>query len=131
MAETQTVRRRGLDELKKLRETAAEKLVVELLPVLDNFERTLEHLDSGTSVEKLTGGIQAVERQLRGVLEKQGLKRVTSVGEPFDPDLHDALGTDPATDDTPEDTVTFEFEPAYTMGEKTLRHARVKVAKAA
>lgn len=129
-AEAQNIRRRAAEEAKKVRETAAEKLVVDLLPVLDNLERTVGFLDEGVSPETLRGGVGAVERQFRNALEGVGVKRVTSLGEPFDAEVHDALGTD-VTAEFPADHVSFEFESAYRMGDRVIRHARVKVAKPA
>ena len=82
----------------------------------------------GGSLEDLRAGVLAVQRQLNSVLEGQGLRRIESVGRPFDAHYHDAIGTE-ATGEFPEDTVTFEFEPAYEMGNRVVRHARVKVAK--
>ena len=107
---------------------ATEQFVTELLPVLDNFERTIAHIEAGATVESLVGGIKAVEKQLRTVLESQSVRRIQSVGEPFDPELHEALGTQSGTEH-PEDTVVLEIEPGYKMGEKVIRPARVKVAK--
>ncbi len=124
----QNYRKRNQQEILALRQTATEQFVTELLPVLDNFERTIAHIDAGATVESLLGGIKAVERQLRSALETQNVKRIQSVGEPFDPELHEALGTEVSTEH-PEDTVTLEIEPGYKMGEKVIRPARVKVAK--
>jgi len=124
----QNFRKRNQQEMATFRLMATEQFVTELLPVLDNFERTISHLDAGATVETLIGGIKAVERQLRTALETQSVRRIQSVGEPFDPELHEALGTE-ATDEVPEDTVTVEIEPGYKMGEKVIRPARVKVAK--
>lgn len=124
----QNYRKRNHQEMALLRQMATEQFVTELLPVLDNFERTISHLDSGATVESLVEGIKAVERQLRSALETQSVRRIMSVGEPFDPEMHEALGTESGTE-LPDDTVVVEIEPGYRMGEKVIRPARVKVAK--
>lgn len=124
----QNYRKRNQQELAQFRLMATEQFVTELLPVLDNFERTIAHLDAGATVESLIGGIKAVERQLRTALESQNVKRIQSVGNPFDPELHEALGTE-VSKEHPDETVTLEIEPGYKMGEKVIRPARVKVAK--
>ena len=124
----QNYRKRSQQEMALFRQMATEQFVTEMLPVLDNFERTISHLDAGATVESLVGGIKAVERQLRSALESQSVRRIVSVGEPFDPVLHEALGTEPS-EEHPDDTVVIEIEPGYKMGEKVIRPARVKVAK--
>lgn len=107
---------------------AAEKIAKELLPVLDNFERTVAHLDKGATVEMLKGGVMAVERQMRSVLEAQGIRRIDAVGQPFDTDRHEALGFEENAD-VEEGHVAGEIEPGYTMHDKVIRPARVRVAK--
>lgn len=124
----QNYRRRTQQEMAVFRQLATEQLVTELLPVLDNFERTISHLDSGATVESLAAGINAVERQLRAILEAQSLRRIEAVGAAFDPELHEALGAE-VTDEHPADMVVTEIEPGYKMGDKVIRPARVKVAK--
>jgi len=124
----QNYRKRNQQEMALFRQMATEQFVTELLPVLDNFERTISHLDAGATVDSLIGGIRAVERQLRTALETQSVRRIQSVGAPFDPELHEALGTESGTD-YPDDTVVLEIEPGYKMGDKVIRAARVKVAK--
>jgi len=126
----QNYRKRNQQEMALFRQMATEQFVTELLPVLDNFERTIAHIDSGATVESLVGGIKAVERQLRSALETQSVRRTESVGAPFDPELHEALGTQAGTE-FPDDTVAIEIEPGYKMGDKVVRPARVKVAKGA
>lgn len=124
----QNYRKRNQSEMAQLRVTATEKLVVELLPVLDSFERTIAHVEAGASIESLVAGIRAVEKQLKAVLESQSVKRILSVGSPFDPELHEALGTE-TSQEHPDDTVSLEIEAGYRMGEKVIRPARVKVVK--
>ena len=128
MADFKNFRARVENEKRTAIKFAAEKLATEILPVLDNFERTVAHLDAGTSVESLRGGIGAVERQLRSVLEMQGIKRIESVGRPFDTERHEALGFH-ETAEIEEGHVAGEIEPGYTMHEKVIRPARVRIAQ--
>lgn len=130
MADFQNFRRRTQQEAAQIRQFATERFVTDLLPVLDNFERTVAHLQAGASADAMMGGIQAVERQLRTVLEGQNIRRIPTVGEQFDPNVHEAIGMEP-TADYPEDTIALEVEPGYQMGDKVIRPARVKVAKPA
>lgn len=128
MAELQNFRRRSQMEKEQLRQMATEGLVVQLLPVLDNFERTIRSLDSGASVESIIEGVRGVERQLRSALESVKVAKIESVGAAFDPEFHEALGTD-ETDEFPENTVTMELESGYQMAGNVIRPARVRVSK--
>jgi molecular chaperone GrpE len=127
LADFQNFRKRALHERAELEKFATANLVRDLLPVLDNFERTLLAIEQGATLESLSEGVTAVEKQLRSVLENRQVKRIESVGMPFDPELHEALGTDFTTEWDP-DTVTTEIEPGYMMADRVIRPARVKVA---
>ncbi|MEJ5171738.1 MAG: nucleotide exchange factor GrpE [Fimbriimonadales bacterium] len=129
MADLQNVRKRHAQEKQALQKLAAEDLIVALLPVLDNFERTLSAIESGASVESIVEGIRAVDRQLRTVLEARHLVRIPSVGATFDESVHEAVVLHP-TDEVPDGTITDELEPGYRLGEKVIRPAKVRVAKA-
>lgn len=127
-ADFKNLRNRTLAEKQQTAKFASEKLATELLPVLDNFERTIHHLQNGATVEAMLGGISAVERQLRSVLEAQGIRRINSVGQPFDTERHEALGFSESSE-VPEGHVADEIEPGYQMYEKVIRPARVRVSQ--
>ena len=128
MADFKNFRNRVETEKRSTLRYASEKLATDLLPVLDNFERTVDHLQQGASVESMQTGIAAVEKQLRSVLEAQGIRRIEAVGQPFDTDRHEALGFE-ESEELEEGSVAGEIEPGYTMHEKVIRPARVRVAK--
>ena len=127
-ADFRNLRNRTEAEKKTASRFASEKLATDLLPVLDNFERTVMHLQNGATVEAMQGGISAVEKQLRSVLEGQGIRRIEAVGQPFDTDRHEALGFEENAE-IEEGTVSGEIEPGYTMHDKVIRPARVRLAK--
>lgn len=127
MADFQNFRKRTQTEAAQLRKFAAQSLVESLLPILDNFERTLRAAESGATMESLVGGVGAVERQLKSILEAQGLERIVSVGQPFDAEIHEALAV-VATEDHEPDTVMDEIEAGYRMGDRIIRPAKVRVA---
>ena len=129
MADFSNFRKRQQDERDRDRRYATEGLVTALLPVLDNFERTVAHLEQGASVEQMIEGVRAVERQLRSALESQNVKRIESVGQPFDPNFHEAIAMEASTEHSA-DTIISEFESGYRMGDRVIRPARVKVASA-
>lgn len=128
LADFQNFRKRTQQETATVRQFANLAFVDSLLPVLDNFERTVQHIEAGATPEAMLEGIRAVERQLRQALEAQNVKRIESIGKPFDPVVHEALGSEPSEEFAPE-TVIQEIEPGYTMGDRVVRPARVKVAQ--
>jgi len=128
MAEFQNFRRRKEQEADQLRVYATEKLVTSLLPVLDNFERTMAALEKGAPLESLIEGIRLVDRQFRSVLESNNVMRIDSHGKPFDPDVHEAIAAE-ESHELPENTVVGEVEPGYRIADKVIRPARVRVSK--
>jgi len=126
-AEFENARKRAEREKADFRDHATGSVVEQFLPVLDNFERTFAALQSGSSLESIMGGIQAVDRQLRAVLESYNVIRIPAQGLPFDPEIHEAVATD-ASAEHPENTVLQELEPGYKMAEKVIRPARVRVS---
>lgn len=129
LAEAQNIQRRLRSQMEQDRKYAVESLVRDLVPVLDNFERSLNAAEGGASPEAVIDGIRAMQKSLVRVLEPVGLVRVSSVGEPFDPEKHEALAT-VETEDVPPDTVTDEIEPGYVLADRLIRPARVRVSKA-
>jgi molecular chaperone GrpE len=128
MADFQNYKKPVLDEKRQIEERANERLVSDLLPVIDNFERALAVAETGGTFESLFEGVKAIERQFRSVLDSQKLQRIEAVGTPFDPDLHDALGMVESSEHEP-GTVIEEVESGYRLGAKVIRPARVRVSK--
>ena len=128
LAEAQTIQRRMREQHQEALQFATEPLVQELLPVLDNFERSLAALDKGASKEKLMKGIKTVEKQLRRALAKANVERINALGEKFDPEVHEALATT-VSEEHDEDTVVVEIEPGYKMRGRVIRPAKVHVTK--
>jgi len=127
-ADIQNIRKRFAQEKAALTQFATEELIVELLPVLDNFERAISAAESGGSLEALLDGVKAIDRQCRDTLERRQLVRIETLGKDFDPDLHFALATH-ETDEVPENTVTHEIEAGYKLSQKVVRPAKVRVAR--
>ena len=104
-----------------------------LLPIMDNLARAVESsasIQAGESEEfrHFRHGVELISKQLSGVLEELGVEAVATVGQPFDPHLHEAVALEESTDFAP-DTVTEEMVRGYRLGDKLLRPAMVKVAK--
>lgn len=128
MADFQNFRRRKDQEADQVRAFANEKLVTSLLPVLDNFERTMAAMENGAPLDSVIEGIRLVDRQFRSVLESNNVRRIDSHGKPFDPDFHEAISAE-ESHELPENTVVGEVEPGYRLADKVIRPARVRVSK--
>lgn len=107
-------------------------LAAKLLPVSDNLKRALEAESSVEAAESdefrhFLSGVDLIWKQLNGVLDALGVKPIPSVGEPFDPHVHEAVTTE-ATDEYEPDTVMQEIVAGYRLGDKLIRPALVKVA---
>lgn len=125
-ADFDNFRKRTRQEKEDLQKFATKRVLEDLLPVLDNFERALPAL-SGTTPE-VRQGIEMVHRQLAGVLEGNGVVTMDPVGQPFDPKVHEAVMQAPAEGSEP-GTVLEVLQRGYTLHDKVLRPAMVKVAE--
>lgn len=128
IADGQNFRRRMQEQAESTRKFANESLVRDLIPALDNFERTLLALEKGATLENLVIGVKMIDKQIRDALRDLKVERVAAVGEPFDPEFHEAIGTVPS-DSVESGVVVDELEAGYTMHGRVLRAARVRVAE--
>jgi molecular chaperone GrpE len=120
-AEFDNYRKRVLREQTAMASRASQRLVERLLPVLDNFERAMEHGEGGP-------GIELVYKELRQTLEQEGLEEIEAEGAPFDPRLHEAFQViDDA--DASEPVVKIVYRRGYRLGDAVLRPAMVVVAR--
>lgn len=129
LAEAQNIQRRLKQQMDQDRKYAVEGLIRNLIPVLDNFDRSIAAAEQGASPEAVIDGIRAMHKSLQRALEPVGLIRITAVGLPFDPERHEALAT-VETGEVPPETVTDEIEPGYILADRVVRPARVRVSRA-
>jgi molecular chaperone GrpE len=127
MAEFDNARKRAAREREDYSRFANESLLRELLPVLDNFDRALQAAKSDPATAAVTEGVELIQRELLRVLEKVGVKPFSSIGEPFDPERHEAVARVPAGEH-PEMTVVAETARGYLLHGRVLRPAMVTVA---
>ena len=130
MAEFDNYRKRVAREKEDLIKYGNEKFAFELLSVMDNFERSLEQAKTSQEVEPVIEGIEMILKQFVGAMEKFHVKPFDSVGEPFDPERHEAMAQQ-EHDEYEENTVIEEYQKGYCLKEKLLRPARVIVSKSA
>jgi molecular chaperone GrpE len=127
-ADFDNFRRRTQREKEEASARDKQKFILEILPIVDNFERAQQQVKIETDREReIHNSYQSVYRLLVEALKKMGVSRMKSVGQPFDPNLHDAIARQPSQD-YPEDTVVMEYQPGYRLGDLVIRHAMVMVA---
>lgn len=127
-AEYDNFRKRTAKQFASISESAIEDFALELLNILDNFERALSVDTEKTDAESLKKGVELIFGQLAELLKKKGVEPFDSVGEQFDPNYHEAMMT-VETDEHEDGTVVSEFSKGYKLKDKVLRHAKVSVAK--
>lgn len=130
VADLENFRKRAAREREDMRKFGSERFVKDVLPVLDNLERALEHATKTEVVDtaSIVQGVEMVVRQFASTLERHDVRGFTSVGERFDPQRHEAFQQVPSTEhDT--GTVVQEFERGYFFHERLLRPAKVIVAR--
>jgi molecular chaperone GrpE len=127
MAEFDNARKRAVRERDEHIRFANESLIRELLPVLDNFDRALLAARGDAGAGAVAAGIELIQRELLRVLEKFGATPFPSVGQPFDPERHEAVARVPTTQ-YPEMTVVAETARGYLLNGRVLRPAMVSVA---
>jgi len=123
-------KRRTDEEKERMRAIVNEGLLSRLLPIVDNFERAVQAAQNTQDYEKLIGGVIATLKQMQEFLVREGVTTIESVGQPFDPNYHNAVMRYETTE-YPENTVVEELQKGYTLGERVLRPSMVKVATGA
>ena len=126
-ADFENLRKRIEREQAEFRTVATIRLVTELLPVLDNFDRAIASERLEGENEAFRAGVELIHRQLAEALKREGLRQVDALGQPFDPAIHEAVATAPATG-IPENTVIDEIQRGYFLRERLLRPALVRVS---
>jgi len=128
LAEMENTKKRLARERAELMRYGGEDLLLEILPVVDNLERTLTHAREATDAKKLAEGVELIYRQLVNSLEKMGITRIAEAPCAFNPTIHHALQR-VEDKSVPDDTVVEILQKGYTLNGKVVRPAMVKVAK--
>ena len=126
-AEFENYKRRTENDQLNLIKYAAESLIIKLLPIVDDLERSLAHMTDETDVNKIKEGIQLIYNKFMKTLNEQGVEKLDSVGKPFDVDYHEAVMQSP-DDSVPLHTVLEELETGYKFKDRVIRHAKVIVS---
>ena len=124
-ADAMNVRKRAEDEKMQLGGFYKSMVVKELLPVIDNFERALKNVPKELEKNDYVKGVQGVVKQFEQVLAKIGVERIKTVGEPFNPEFHEAVTMEEG--DGQHEIVSEELQSGYKLSDNVIRHAMVRV----
>jgi molecular chaperone GrpE len=128
-AEFDNYRKRVDRDRKEMAERAAESVLTEILPIIDDLERALAASDTGEGADPYRRGVELIHKQLLDLLTRRGVTPIETTGATFDPHLHQAVSSEPSADHQ-EGEIIEEFRRGYRLGERLLRPAMVKVATA-
>jgi molecular chaperone GrpE len=127
LSEFETYKRRMARERLDLFRNAGKDLIVELLPVLDDFERGLDAMEQSMDVVAIREGVDLVYQKFKNLLVQKGLQPIVSVGAEFDTEKHEAVSQMPASSPEQVNRVVAEVEKGYFLNEQVLRFAKVIV----
>lgn len=127
-ADFDNFRKRSRREQDDAQKRGTQQALKDLLPVFDNLERAAQHADTATDVKAVAEGVRMVIKQFEGALDKMSIKRIPTVGMPFDPAVHEAIQHVESADQ-PAGVVLFEVQAGYSLGDQLLRAAMVVVSK--
>jgi molecular chaperone GrpE len=128
-AEFDNYRKRVERERREFVERAAEGVLLDVLPVVDDLERALAAETNGEGAEAYRRGVELIHKQLMDLLTRRGVKPIEVLGKEFDPHLHQAVSSEPA-EGRADGEVIAELRRGYTLGDRLLRPAMVKVSQA-
>ncbi|KGO01989.1 nucleotide exchange factor GrpE [Porphyromonas gulae] len=129
MAEYDNYRKRTLKEKSELIRNGGEKVLVDLLPVIDDFERALNNLGDMSEPAAIKEGVELIYSKFMDYLQKQGVKKIETADLPFDADLFDAVAMIPAPSAEQKGKVIDCVKTGYTLNDKVIRHAHVVVGE--
>ncbi len=130
VAEFDNYRKRQARQYQETVKAAGDRVLTDLLDIIDNLQRALEHADDKTDFESFRKGTELIFNQMQNILNKYEVEPIESVGKPFDPNLHEAL-MQVASDEYGEGVIAVEMTKGYKRGDRVLRHAKVGVSTGA
>jgi molecular chaperone GrpE len=129
MAEFDNYRKRTLKERMELLKTAGEDILVNILPIVDDFERGLQAMERTEDVEALKQGVSLIYNKFRDFLNQRGVKEIDAVNQDFNVDLHEAITKIPAPEENLKGKVIDVVSKGYVMNEKVIRFAKVVIGE--
>lgn len=128
IAEFDNYRKRTMKEKAELIRNASADLLTKLLPVIDDLERAIANNDKSDDITAIKDGTKLIYNKMMHILDGEGLKKIPAKGEEFNPDIHEAIATIPATGDMAKDTIIDCTRDGYMLNDKLLRVSQVVVA---
>lgn len=130
LAELENYRKRNEKQLKDSIKFAHENILYDLLNVVDNFERALLHIEDSKSTATLKQGVEMIYKELKTLLNRYGVKHIEALGKKYDPNFHEAVEEIKQGNNSQSNTyvVVEEVLPGYTLHDRLLRPAKVKVS---
>ncbi len=126
-AEFDNYRKRCLKEKTDLIKSAGEDILINILPVMDNFERAMKSLDENPDIDSVKEGIHLIYNSFKDFLSQKGIKEIEAIGEDFDTDRHEAISQIPAQSEDQKGKVIDTVEKGYELNGKIIRFAKVVV----
>jgi len=127
-AELDNYKKRTVKERESLVKYAAENIIRELLPVLDNFERAIESANESRDFDSFHEGVKMIFSQMYSVLEKEGVRKIEAIGKAFDPTYHEAI-MQMTSNEYPENTIIEEHQKGYILHDRVIRPSMVVVSR--
>ena len=127
MADFDNYRKRTIKEKADLIKNAGERIIIDFLPIVDNFERALESMKTAEDVDAVRQGVELIYNQVMSMMKANGVAVIKTKDAPFDTEYHEAITTIPAPTPELKDKIVDCTTKGYTMNEKVIRHAKVVV----
>lgn len=128
-AEFDNYRKRTIKEKAELIKSAAEKVMVAELPVVDDMDRALENMEKGMDADACIEGFKLIVHKFKNILTQNGLEKIETDGQDFDTDFHEAIALIPAPTEELKGKILDCVQPGYKLGDKVIRHAKVAVGQ--
>lgn len=128
-AEFDNYRKRTLKEKAELIKNGAEKTMIAILPVLDDFERALKNMEASEEAQAMKEGVELIFSKFQKALTQEGLQKIETEGKEFDTDFHEAIALIPAPSEDLKGKILDCVQTGYMLNEKVIRHAKVAVAQ--
>lgn len=128
-AEFDNYRKRTLKEKAELLKSGSERVLIDIISVVDDFERALENVSKTEDIEAVKEGVDLIYSKFITFLTRHGVKEIETIGHTFDTDKHEAITTVPAQSEDDKDKIVDSVQRGYTLDDKVIRYPKVIVAK--
>ena len=128
-SEFENFRRRSKKDIADAKEKGRSEIVLAVLPVLDDFERALNSINDSTEAQEVYEGVELIYNKFKNILNEQGLSEMQPLGQPFDPEYHEAMTKTQASSEDQKGKVVDVIEKGYILNDRIVRHAKVVVGE--